>query len=166
VIALAIALVVAAGLALALRSYMDRDAENRLRADEDITLAGFAGPVPGNGALACPPGYCGAAGVILSPVFAIGVDRLIAGWREVLGGEPRLTRLARHDDGRREVVLQRSAMLHFPDVITVEFVSLGPHRSSLAIYSRARYGRSDFGVNKARIERWLARLETVAGAAQ
>jgi uncharacterized protein (DUF1499 family) len=34
----------------------------------------------------------------------------------------------------------------------------GAGRSTLAIYSRSLVGRKDFGVNRARIQRWLAAL--------
>ena len=168
-IALAVALVIVLAGGFGLRLYMSRDAENRLRPGEDVTLAGFAGPVPANGALACPPDYCAAAGAIASPVFPVGAERLAGYWSEMMADEPRWILVApedavrRHEDGAlHRVVVQRSALLHFPDVVTVEFVSLGPDRSSLAIYSRARYGRSDFGVNRQRIERWLGKVKGLA----
>jgi uncharacterized protein (DUF1499 family) len=63
------------------------------------------------------------------------------------------------------VYIQRSALFRFPDVITVELVTLAPDRSSLAIYSRSRYGRSDFGVNRRRVLRWLSRLQRMVGPA-
>jgi uncharacterized protein (DUF1499 family) len=44
----------------------------------------------------------------------------------------------------------------------VEFVPLGPDRSSLALYSRSRYGEYDFAKNRKRVERWLFLLEKVA----
>jgi len=31
--------------------------------------------------------------------------------------------------------------------------------SGLIIYSRSRYGRSDFGVNRSRVKAWLAALD-------
>ena len=65
---------------------------------------------------------------------------------------------------RRMVLVQHSAVLGFPDVITVEFVPVGPDRSSVALYSRARYGKLDFGVNRKRVERWISRLEQLAAA--
>jgi uncharacterized protein (DUF1499 family) len=37
-------------------------------------------------------------------------------------------------------------------------VPVGDSRSTLAIYSRSQLGRSDLGVNLARIERWLDKL--------
>ncbi len=93
-----------------------------------------------------------------SPVFNAGMDRLTAAWRAVVAEQPR-TKLTRRDDAARQVeYVQRSRLFRFPDVITVRFVPLGPDRSTLAVYSRSRYGRRDFGVNRRRVEAWLARL--------
>lgn len=47
--------------------------------------------------------------------------------------------------------VQRSAVFGFPDYITVKAVEGG-----LVVWSRARFGYSDLGVNRTRIERWLA----------
>jgi uncharacterized protein (DUF1499 family) len=49
--------------------------------------------------------------------------------------------------------------MRFPDTIDVEVVPVGDDKSTLAIYSRSLVGRSDFGVNRARIARWMAALE-------
>ena len=48
--------------------------------------------------------------------------------------------------------------MRYPDSITVRFLPLEEGRSTLAIYSRSHYGRSDFGVNKERVDGWLASL--------
>jgi uncharacterized protein (DUF1499 family) len=63
--------------------------------------------------------------------------------------------------------VQRSRVFGFPDYITVKAVatestgegSTVGSGAGLIIWSRARYGRSDFGVNRARVEAWLAALE-------
>ncbi|MFN7193418.1 MAG: DUF1499 domain-containing protein [Rhodospirillales bacterium] len=34
----------------------------------------------------------------------------------------------------------------------------------MALYSRSRFGESDFGVNRARLERWLEKLASHAKA--
>jgi uncharacterized protein (DUF1499 family) len=65
-------------------------------------------------------------------------------------------------DARRLAYIQHSATFRFPDIIMVEFVPLGPERSSLAIFSRSRYGEFDFQKNRKRVERWLFLLERVA----
>ena len=50
--------------------------------------------------------------------------------------------------------VQRSAIIGFPDYITVKALEL-PDGSALAIFSRSRFGSSDFGVNEARVVAWL-----------
>ncbi len=58
--------------------------------------------------------------------------------------------------------VQRSRVFGFPDCLTVKAVAIestGEAGAGLIIWSRARYGRSDFGVNRARVEAWLAALD-------
>ena len=49
--------------------------------------------------------------------------------------------------------------MRFPDTVDVEVFPAGENQSTLAIYSRSLIGRKDFGVNRARITRWLAALD-------
>jgi uncharacterized protein (DUF1499 family) len=165
-VGLAVLLLIASALVLGLRLYFGRTGEDRLRPGEDIAVAALRGPLAPNAFLACPVGYCAVAEAAPSPVFAVSADRLAEYWSEMIAGEPRLTQIAAEPEQRRSIWIQRSALFRFPDLITVEFVALAPDRSSLALYSRARYGRSDFGVNRARVLRWLARLQQIAGAAR
>ena len=65
---------------------------------------------------------------------------------------------------RRAVYIQRSPIFGFPDIVMVEFVTLGPERSSVAVDSRSRYGGYDFTKNRKRGERWLFVLQEVAQA--
>lgn len=58
--------------------------------------------------------------------------------------------------------VQRTAIMHFPDTISVRFIDLGPGKATLAIYSRSQIGYSDVGANKARVLRWLALLQARA----
>lgn len=150
-----------AGLGLALRLYMGRAAENVLQPGERVTLAELRDPIPGNAFLACSPGYC-AATAAPSPVFALSVDRLAKDWAEMIAGENNVIEVEDEPAAHRLVLIQHTPLLRFPDIITVEFIALAPDQSSLAIYSRARYGRSDFGTNRRRVLRWLDRLERVA----
>jgi len=165
-IGLAALLLIASALVLALRLYFDRTAEDRLRPGEDITIVALREPLAPNAFLACPKGHCAVAEAAPSPVFALSADRLAAYWSEMMAGEPRLVQIAAEPEQRRSVWLQRSAVFRFPDLVTVEFVALAPDRSSLALYSRARYGGYDFGVNRQRVLHWLSRLQQIAGAAR
>ncbi|MEM9139372.1 MAG: DUF1499 domain-containing protein [Pseudomonadota bacterium] len=54
--------------------------------------------------------------------------------------------------------VQRTALFGFPDYITVKAVE-GDGGSGLIIWSRSRFGYSDMGVNKTRIDTWLKQIE-------
>ena len=108
--------------------------------------------------LMCPPGHCGAIPHADSPVLDVSVEQLRGRWREVLAVQPHVELLAEDEEGQQLDYVQRSARFRFPDIITVRFISVPPSKSTLAIYSRAVYGKSDFGMNRKRIEAWLKNL--------
>jgi uncharacterized protein (DUF1499 family) len=149
-------------LGLAVRIYMGRDAENRLASGEAVNLAELHSPLPRPAFLSCPPGYCPAAEAIASPAFPLPWQRLHEYWTEVISGEKRVETIVADPDDRQFVYIQHSPTFRFPDIITVEFIQLGPNRSSIAIYSRSRYGHYDFGKNRRRVGKWLALLEKMA----
>ena len=159
---LAVTLLGVAAFGLAVRIYLGRDAENRLAPSEAVNLADLRSPLPKPSFLFCPRGYCPAAEAIASPVFTLPWERLRDYWTEVISGEKRVETILVDPDDRRFVYIQHSPTFRFPDIITVEFVQLGPNRSSIAIYSRSRYGHYDFGKNRKRVGKWLALLEKMA----
>jgi uncharacterized protein (DUF1499 family) len=108
--------------------------------------------------LVAPSGFASATVHRQSPDFPWPAAELARRFRDVALAEPRVTVLAEADGGMKFDLMQRSALFRFPDTISVEVIARGASRSTLAVYSRSRYGRSDFGVNRRRIDRWLARL--------
>lgn len=112
-----------------------------------------------NDALICPADRCPLAKPdVEPPVFTIAASRLAEKIRDVALAEPRVERL---DDGSvagSMRFVQRSALMHFPDIVDVTIVPLTAGASTLAMYSRSLVGRSDIGVNRQRLERWLAAL--------
>jgi hypothetical protein len=147
---------------LALRIYMGSGAEDRLTEDEKIGIVELRSPLPKSGFLACPPGYCSITPGMTSPVFDMPWDRLREYWLEMISGEGRMVRAVADFGARRFVYIRHSAVFRFPDIITVEFVPYGSDSSSIAIYSRSRYGEYDFATNRKRVGRWLSLLEKVA----
>ncbi len=55
--------------------------------------------------------------------------------------------------GGRVTYVTRSAVMGFPDYTTIE-----RHGDTMRLYARLRFGASDFGVNKARVEGWIEAL--------
>ena len=68
----------------------------------------------------------------------------------------------RPEEGRATYV-DRSRMLGFPDYVSVKAAPEG-EGARLSAYSRLRFGRDDFGVNRARLEDWTARLRAALEA--
>ena len=68
---------------------------------------------------------------------------------------PRTTVLAGSVEAGRITYVTRTAVIGFPDYTTVE-----QDGDQLKIYARLRFGRSDFGVNGARVAAWLNALQT------
>ncbi len=56
--------------------------------------------------------------------------------------------------------VQRTPTLRMPDYISVKFIDFEDGGSTLALYSRSRYGYGDMGVNKARVDLWLQSLSS------
>jgi len=110
--------------------------------------------------LLCPPGLCESAKADgEAPSFAEAPAALRARFRQMALAQPRVA-LVRSDDAlMQDDYVQRSRLMGFPDTITVRFLPTADGGSTLAVYSRAHYGISDRGVNKARVTAWLAALD-------
>lgn len=133
--------------------------QDRLAAQDDVDITTLRAPLPPPSFLACPPNYCGVTAGMTTPVFPLPWRALRDQWVKMFAEQPHIVPLGEALEGRRLSYIQHSLLFRFPDVVTVEFVPLGPDHSSLAIYSRSRYGHYDFGHNRNRVETWLADLE-------
>jgi uncharacterized protein (DUF1499 family) len=96
---------------------------------------------------------------LLSPIFPISIDTLQRCWLNIVNKQPRVKLIAQTINKNQFEFVQRSAVFHFPDIVTVQFLSLPDKRSSLAAYSRSKYGYYDFGVNRRRMVCWLDLLK-------
>lgn len=111
----------------------------------------------GNEFLLCPPDLCAKASAHAeSPVFDRGVEDLRVAVEAVALNSGGVTKAG--EEGGNTHFVARTPLLRWPDWVTVRVLPAGEGKSTLAIYSRAVYGRRDFGVNQARIEDWLSRL--------
>lgn len=93
-----------------------------------------------------------------SPIFSCDAKTLIQRIRSHALAQPRTGLIEESGDGLALELVQRSAVFRFPDLISVRAIEVPGQGSRVAIYSRARYGIRDFGVNRARVESWLAAL--------
>lgn len=103
-------------------------------------------------------------GDVESPVFDMSAADLAQIFDDYALSRPRVTRLAGDPQQLWSTYIQRSKWFGFPDYISVRIIPFEAGRSALVVYSRARYGGSDLGVNEARITGWVAALRRIGAA--
>ena len=93
--------------------------------------------------------------------FGAGVKRLIpigpeglARLHAIILATPRTRVLAGSVDQGMVTYITRSALFGFPDYTTIQ-----ADGDLLKIYARLRFGRSDTGVNRTRVEAWINALQ-------
>ncbi len=93
--------------------------------------------------------------------FSAGVKRLIdtgpdglARLDKIARATPRTQVLAGSVDAGMVTYITRSAVFGFPDYTTVQ-----QDENRVQIHARLRFGRSDLGVNRARIDHWITTLQ-------
>jgi uncharacterized protein (DUF1499 family) len=112
-----------------------------------------------NSYLLCPKAACATPADGASPTFERSRAELEQAWLALMRETPR-TMLAAEDPARHLYLFrQRSAVFGFPDLISVRFLETAGGGSTLIVYSRSVYGYYDFGVNRRRVEDWIARLK-------
>jgi len=111
------------------------------------------GPKP-NQYLVCPPGFCQSEPHREAPTYAVSAERLEQAWFEMIERQPRVTRLGSTESAQYDFEAT-TALMGYPDTVTVRFIESDEGSSMLAIYSRSHYGHSDLGANKKRIDSWL-----------
>ncbi|WP_290560871.1 DUF1499 domain-containing protein [Aestuariivita sp.] len=97
-----------------------------------------------------------------------GVKRLIQAGPAALGqldaiirATPRTRVLAGSVEEGRITYVTRSRVMGFPDYTTVE-----AEGDTLKLEARLRFGRSDLGVNRDRVDEWLVQLEQIQTGGQ
>ena len=61
--------------------------------------------------------------------------------------------------GQHMTYVQRTERLQMPDYVSVKFIDLEDGRSTVAMFSRSRFGYGDLGANEARVRAWLEAME-------
>ncbi len=114
--------------------------------------------------LVCPEDFCpNATPHRQSSIYAASAPALTEAIIGVIEQEPRTKRLEGDDDAHAYEYVQRSALIGFPDYISVRIIPVEGQGATLAIYSRSKFGYSDLGVNKKRVTHWLDMLDMAVG---
>lgn len=108
--------------------------------------------------LVCPAGYCSAQAHRIAPSFPVAVEELQDAWFELIAAQPSTEVIDRDEAARQFDIETLTPLVGFPDTITVRFLETSGGGSTLAVYSRSFYGKSDLGANEKRLDAWLEQL--------
>jgi uncharacterized protein (DUF1499 family) len=100
-----------------------------------------------------PGAYATAGGYRVVSTIDTDADSFLAAFDNAMKAQPRTRKLAEVDG--QHIYISRSLMWGFPDYTTVAF---DDGKSRATIYSRLRFGGSDMGVNKKRLQQVLTSI--------
>lgn len=123
-----------------------------------MDMAAITRPASPNTALAAPQGFSPAPDIVTRS-YSVPPERLFAAMQKVAAAQERVFAHASFPAALQAHYVARSWLMNFPDLVTVQVTEQG----GLILWSRSIYGESDLGVNKARLERWLAALDAELG---
>lgn len=109
--------------------------------------------------LVCPQDYCADTPHMISPAFPVARAELAEAWDAIMAGKSQFQQLKSGDYSAQRQYEERSKLIGFPDRMSVQFLTVSPTSSSVAIYSRSKYGYSDLGVNETRVVRLMSELK-------
>ena len=110
-----------------------------------------------NDFLVCPAGFCDGADATAA-AYPVTQHRLFEAWLGVVRQAPRTRLVAADSDEYLIHAEQRSLIFRFVDTVLVRIVETS-EGSSFVAYSRSEMGYSDLGVNRDRLDRWIAALD-------
>ena len=93
-----------------------------------------------------------------APRFPGHPDTVLQAFIDIALNEPRTRQVEGGIDEGMISFVSRTKIMGFPDIITVKATD-ELEETKLSVISRARYGGSDWGVNRERLDRWLGEME-------
>ncbi len=94
-----------------------------------------------------------------SPEYAVTAAVLARAFDDLALSHPNVSRLAGGPASLFTTYIARTPLMAYPDYISVRAIDLGNGRAALAVFSRARFGYSDRGLNRKRLLGWLKKLQ-------
>ncbi len=118
-------------------------------------------PSTNNYYLICPKGFCNVQPNEYTPIYNVSAEDLFNAWNQMLAKQLYVNIIGTIPAKAQYIYVQKSQFFGFPDYITVQFIAVSDNSSTLAVYSRSRYGLYDFGINKKRLQSWIAQLNQI-----
>lgn len=93
-----------------------------------------------------------------APEFALAAPELAALVDAVIAAQPRTHPIAGSVEAGHITYVTRTPIMGYPDYVSVRVFATATG-AGLAMFSRSRFGHSDLGMNRRRLDDWMARIE-------
>ena len=98
-----------------------------------------------------------------APIFTGNIQEIARAFDTFVLSQKDTTRIAGSVEQLWMTYVQRTPRLKIPDYISVKFIPLElADKSTVAIFSRSRFGNGDMGVNEGRVTAWMTSLDAFA----
>ncbi|MBK5926067.1 DUF1499 domain-containing protein [Rhodobaculum claviforme] len=97
-------------------------------------------------------------GDAVAPEFMLGAQELAQVVDAVIRAQPRTRPLAGSVEEGQLTYVTRTPLMGYPDYVSVRVFPTGAG-AGLAVFSRSRFGHSDLGTNRKRLEDWMREIE-------
>jgi len=95
-----------------------------------------------------------------SPVYAVNPTLMAKAFDDYVLSQPKTGRIAGSPEEGWMTYVQQSPSLNLPDYVSVKFIDLNGGNSTIAVYSRSRFGYDDLGANEKRVLNWVSTLQS------
>jgi len=95
-----------------------------------------------------------------SPVYTVNPTLMAKAFDDYVVNQPKTGRIAGSPEEGWMTYVQLSPSLNLPDYVSVKFIDLNGGNSTIAVYSRSRFGYDDRGVNEKRVLNWVSTLQS------
>ncbi|SLN18658.1 DUF1499 domain-containing protein [Pseudooctadecabacter jejudonensis] len=116
--------------------------------------------------LMAPGAYPSAGGHLIQRVVQGDGVQMMAQLDQIICATARTSVVAGTVEDNKTTYMTRTKICGFPDFTTVRLMTVPDSDDCmLQVYGRLRFGQSDLGVNRKRIDGWMAQLDAMGGAA-
>ncbi len=110
--------------------------------------------------LICPKVICGVDGNT-SPIYKLNSNTLYHATLDIIQKKEKTTITYQNNKKYQLIFIQKTRFFRFPDYIDIQIFPVGNNESTIAIFSRAKYGFYDFGINKSRVINIITELSNI-----
>ena len=130
----------------------------KLKPIQKLDFFSLERPKTPNSFLACPHDYYSIISDTETPTLKYPINDITHAWTEAITQLKRSYEVIDLRSHNQKTYVQRSKIMGYPDIITVQFEQINIESSGITLYSRSQYGYSDMGVNKNRVITLLEKL--------